>query len=60
MEQQAVGVADALDIEQLYLGVRFGVELLVHVLQHIFHADLFGIAHRPYGVELQALGHGTL
>ena len=29
-------------------------------MQHVFHTYLLGVAHRPYGVELQAFGNGTL
>ena len=40
--------------------VFFLVKVFVHILQHVFHTNLFGVSHRPYGVELQSLGHGTL
>ena len=60
MEQQLVGVADVLDIEQLYLRVVFGVEILIHVLQHVLNTYLLAIADAPYGVELQALDDGRL
>ena len=59
VEQQAVGVADVFDVEQFDVRVGGRVEVLVHVLQHVFHADLLGVAHRPYGVELQAFGDGA-
>ena len=60
MKQQTVGVTDTLYIKKFYSGIRFRIEVFVHVLQHILHADLLGIAHRPYRVELQSLGHGAL
>ena len=60
MEQQLVRIGDVLDIEQFDRRVFLGIEVLVHVLQHILDAYLFAIADRPYAVELQALDDGTL
>ena len=31
--------------------------MLVHILQHVFHPNLLGIAHRPHRIELQPLGN---
>ena len=60
MEQQLVGVGDVLDIEQFYFGVVLGIEMLVHILQHVFDADLLAVADTPHTVELQSLDDGTL
>ena len=60
MEQQSVRIAYTFDIKQFYLGVFFRIEMLVHILQHIFYSDLLGIAHRPYGIELQPFCNRTL
>ena len=60
MEEQLVGVADVLDIEQFYVRIGLGVEVLVHVLQHILDAYLLSVAYTPDTVELQALDDGTL
>ena len=60
MEEQLVGIADVLDIEQLHLRIGLGVEVLVHILQHILDADLLAVAYRPHAVELQTLDDGTL
>ena len=34
--------------------------MLVHILQHVFDADLLTIADTPHTVELQSLDDGTL
>ena len=60
MEQQFVGIGDVLDIEQFHLRVVLGIEMLVHILQHVFDADLLTIADTPHAVELQSLDDGTL
>ena len=60
MEQQAVWVTDALDVQQFDARVSFRIKVLVQVLQHIFYADLRGVSHGPDGVELQPLGDGAL
>ena len=60
MEQQFVGVGDILDIEQFHLRVVLGIEMLVHILQHVFDADLLTIADTPHAIELQSLDDGTL
>ena len=60
MEQQSVRVAYTFYIKQFYPGIVFSIEMLVHILQHIFHSNLFGIAHRPYGIELQAFSYCAL
>ena len=60
MEQQFVGVGDVLDIEQFHLRVVLGIEMLVHILQHVFDADLLAVADTPHAVELQSLDDGTL
>ena len=60
VEEQFVRVTDVLDIEQFDLGVGLGVEVLVHILQHILDADLFAVADAPHAVEPQALDDRTL
>ena len=60
MEEQLVGVGDVLDIEQFHLRVGGGVEMLIHVLQHIFNAYLLAVADTPDRAELQALDDGRL
>ena len=48
IEQQLVGVSDVLHIEQLDLGIMLGIEVLVHILQHVLDAYLLTIADAPY------------
>ena len=60
MEEQLIGIADILDIEQFDLRIRLGVEVLVHILQHILDADLFAVADTPDTIELQPLDDRTL
>ena len=60
VEEQLVGVGDVLDIEQFYARVAFGVEVFVHILQHVLDAYLLAVSYRPHAVEGQALDDGTL
>ena len=60
MKKQLVGVGDVFDIEQLDLRVGLGIEVLVHILQHILDAYLLTVAYRPHAVELEAFDDGTL
>ena len=60
MEEQLVGIGDVLYIKQFHMRVALGVEMLVHVLQHVFYAYLLAVADAPHGVELQALDYGRL
>ena len=39
--------------------IFFGIEVLIHKLQYIFHADLLGVSHRPDWIELQTFCYGT-
>ena len=34
--------------------------MLVHILQHVFDADLLTVADTPHAIELQSLDDGTL
>ena len=60
VEQELVGVGDVLDIKELDAGVVLGIEVLVHILEHVLDADLLAVADTPYGVELQTLLDGRL
>ena len=60
MEQQTVRVTDTFNIEQFYFRIFICLEILVHILQHIFHTYLLGIPHRPDRIELQSFCHRTL
>ena len=60
MEEQLVGIGDILYVEQLDGRVALGVEVFIHILQHILYAYLLSVADRPYGVELQPLHHSRL
>ena len=60
MEEQLVRIGDILYVEQLDGRVALGVEVFIHILQHILYAYLLSVADRPYGVELQPLHHSRL
>ena len=60
MEQQSVGITDTLYIEQFNSGIFLRIKCFIHISQYIFHANLFGISYRPYGIELQPFRHRTL
>ena len=60
MEQELVGVGDVLDIKELDAGVVLGIEVLVHILEHVLDADLLAVADTPDRVELQTLLDGRL
>ena len=57
MLEQALGVRDVLDIEQLDLGVALRVKVFIHVFQHVLDTDLLAVTDRPHTVELQTLAH---
>ena len=59
MEQQTVRVTDTFNIEQFYFRIFICLEILVHILQHIFHTYLLGIPHRPDRIKLQTFCYGT-
>jgi hypothetical protein len=52
MKEKLVGIGNILNIEEFDVGVCFWIEMLVHILQNIFNANLFAIANRPNAIEL--------
>ena len=52
MEEQFVGIGDILHIQQFDGRVGVGIEVFVHILQHILDANLLTVADRPHRVEL--------
>ena len=60
VEKQFVGVGNILDVEQLHQRVALGVEVLVHIFQNGFNANLLAVAHAPDRVERQTLRDGAL
>ena len=60
MVQEFIGVGYILDIEQFNLRIGLGIEVIVHILQHVLDTNLFAITNAPYAVELQPLDDSTL
>ena len=40
--------------------IALGIKMFIHVLKHIFNANLFTVADTPNGIESQSLGNTRL
>ena len=57
MEKQFIRIGNILDVKQFDMRIPFGIELLIHILQHIFNTYLLTVTDTPDRIESQTFGY---